>query len=344
MGRKLKFGIFADLHVDIMHDGEERMEAFVKACRDEDVDFIIQLGDFCYPDTRNCVCAPDKRPINIENALTYPTYVDKDKIISYFQNFEKPSYHVLGNHDCDMCSKREVLDNYGADYEPYYSFDMGGFHFIVLDPNYYTIDGKYYSFENGNYFDESYHPQRVLPVLPPEQVTWLREDLKQTKLPSVIFSHQGLGGNLPSDILNATEVGEILKSAPAGVVACLNGHTHIDYQECIDNIWFVNINSMSNQWLDVNFICKERYTKEIDEKFPNIQYTAPYRDSIFAIITMDEKGMDIKGIQSEFVGITPEEQGLYKPGTWWQRAFQGKVFSTPSIENRYLAFKREISI
>ena len=103
-----------------------------------------------------------KSPIEniLENALRYDTYVDKEKIVSLFRDFEKPSYHVIGNHDCDMCTKEELLGNYGVEHGPYYSFDMGGFHFIVLDPNYYIIDGICHSFENGNYFDESYHPER----------------------------------------------------------------------------------------------------------------------------------------------------------------------------------------
>lgn len=339
MEKKIKFGVFADLHVDIMHDGEERMEAFTEACRHENVDFVIELGDFCYPDVKKCICAPDKRPINIENALRYDTFVDKEKIVSLFRDFEKPSYHVIGNHDCDMCTKEELLGNYGVEYGPYYSFDMGGFHFIVLDPNYYIIDGICHSFENGNYFDESYHPERVLPILPPEQVSWLREDLEKTKFPSILFSHQGLSGKMPSDILNAEEVKKVLKAAPYGVVASFNGHTHIDYKEYVDGIWYIAVNSMSNQWLDMDFICEERYTKEIDEKFPNIKYTVPYKDSIFAIVTLDENGIDIKGTKSKFVGITPEEQGLYKPGTWWQRAYQGRVLSTPNIEDCYLATK-----
>lgn len=341
MEKKIKFGVFADLHVDIIHDGEKRVEAFIDACRRENVDFIIQLGDFCYPDSRNCICAPDKRPINIENALNYPTYVDKDKIIGLFKNFEKPSYHAIGNHDCDMCSKREVLDNYGADYEPYYSFDMGGFHFVVLDPNYYIVDGKCHSFENGNYFDESYHAQPVLPIIPPEELAWLREDLASTEFPTVLFSHQGLSGKMPHDILNAEEVKAVLKSAPSGVVASFNGHAHIDYADCVDDIWFIDINSMSNQWLDEEFTCTERYTKEIDKKFPNIKYVAPYRDSIFAIVTMDENGISIKGRQSEFVGITPEEQGVYRPGACWDNTYHGRVFATPSIEDRDCPFHRE---
>lgn len=333
MNKGIKFGVFADLHVDIMHDGEARMEAFVKACREAEVDFVIQLGDYCYPDTRNCICAPEKRPINIENALHYPTYVDKKRIVEIYKEFEKPSYHVLGNHDCDMCSKAEVLANYGEGYKPYYAFDMGGIHFIVLDPNYYVIDGVYHSFENGNYFDESYREERVLPVLPPEQVEWLKKELEDTKLPSVLFSHQGLSGEMPSDILNAKEVRKILKEAPAGVLASFNGHAHIDHAQKLDDIWFVAINSMSNQWLDMDFICEERFGKEVDEKFPNIKYTAPYKDSLFAIITINEEEIDIKGIQSEFVGPSPDELGLYEPGTWWD-VYGDKARSTPSIIDR----------
>lgn len=345
MKRKVKFGVFADLHVDIIHDGEERLRIFLDKCRQEDVDFIVQLGDFCYPDDgRKCICEPKNRPINIENSLNVKTYADKDKIIGLFRDFEKPSYHVIGNHDCDMCSKKQILEYYGVDYEPNYSFDIGGFHFVVLDPNYYTMDGVCFSFENGNYFDQSYHHQRVLPVLPQEQLEWLKGDLENTTLPTILFSHQGLTENMPADILNAKEVKAILKNAPAGVLASFNGHSHIDYESCEDDIWFININSMSNQWLDVDFICEARYTKEIDEKYPNIKYTVPYRDSVFAIVTLDDTGIDIKGEKSQFVGITPEEQGLYKEGTWWSRAYKGKVYSSPSIQSRYLPFKRNGSM
>ena len=49
----VKFGVMADLHVDIMPECEERLAAFLDACRKEDVDFIVQLGDFCYPDAKN---------------------------------------------------------------------------------------------------------------------------------------------------------------------------------------------------------------------------------------------------------------------------------------------------
>ena len=70
MKSKIKFGVFTDLHVDIMQDTEERLEEFIRTAREENVDFIIQLGDFCYPDEgRKCICKPENLPINLANAL-----------------------------------------------------------------------------------------------------------------------------------------------------------------------------------------------------------------------------------------------------------------------------------
>ena len=180
-----------------------------------------------------------------------------------------------------------------------------------------------------------------LPWLPPEQVNWLKEDLAKSEYPSVIFSHQTLS-TLPESwaIKNWKEVREILKAAPKGVAACFNGHHHMDLCTKEDDIWFVQINSMDCIWLDVDFIVEGRYGKEIDEKYPNIKYVVPYKDPVYAIVTMDEKGIDIKGTQSEFVGISPDDMGLYsKPDSWWKEVYEPHIRSTPSQEDRYLPFK-----
>ena len=51
------FAAMTDLHLDIMHDGMMRIDAFLDAAQKADVDFIIQLGDFSYPkDTSTCLC------------------------------------------------------------------------------------------------------------------------------------------------------------------------------------------------------------------------------------------------------------------------------------------------
>lgn len=341
--RKVKFGVFTDLHVDIMHDTKERLQVFLDTCRQEDVDFIIQLGDFCYPDdNRKVVCKPEHMPVNIKNAIRVKTYADKPGILRMFNDFEKPSYHVLGNHDCDMCSKQEQLEFMEAKNGSYYSFDHGGFHFVVLDTNYMKTDsGEFIAYENANYFEAGFREDIVRENVSPDQIQWLKEDLAKTENPTVIFSHASfsLVGTTCWAVKNHKELREIFQNAPGGVVACFNGHHHVDLCAKEEGIWYVQMNSMDCIWLDMAFVQENRYGAEIDEMYPNIRYTAPYKDPVFAIVTMDEKGMEIKGRQSEFVGPTPEELGLYNENSWWREVFgTGEYFATPSQEDRYLSF------
>ena len=332
MAQGIKFGVCADLHVDIMHDAKERLADFLTACREADVDFIIQLGDFCYPDAnRKCVCHPDTMPVNVKNALTYPTYAEKDEIISMYRNFEKPAYHVIGNHDCDLCTKEQILNYYGVEYGPYYSFDQNGFHFVVLDANYRKDGDAYISYENGNYIGFG----KYLPYLPDEQLRWLEEDLKKTEYPTILFSHQRLT-NEPASIKNHEALRAVIDRAPKGVLMAINGHEHRDTVRKISKTWYYNVNSMANNWLGAKFAHPLRYTEEIDQKYPNIQYTVPYKDSIYAIITVDEKGATINGKQSEFVGKTPEEMGVYEDAGFKEEYKDGPM--TASVEDRYLPF------
>lgn len=338
----VKFGVFTDLHVDIMHDTQERLQVFLDHCRRENVDFIIHLGDFCYPDdNRKVNCIPEHQPVNIANALKVKTYADKPAILRMFNDFEKPSYHVLGNHECDMCSKEELLRFIEAKNGSYYSFDRGGFHFVVLDCSFFKdADGNFHAYENGNYFEVGFDETLSLPWLPDEQVQWLKDDLAKASFPSVIFSHQTLS-NLPKGraVKNWEVIREILKSAPKGVAVCFNGHHHVDLCTREDDIWFVQLNSMDCLWVDEDFATENRYGREIDEKYPNIKYTLPYRDPVYAIVSMDEKGITVKGTKSEFVGPDDDEIGLYtKPGSWWTKLYGSEFRASASQQDRYLPF------
>lgn len=336
MKRQVKFGIFTDLHVDIMHDTEKRLRQFLEDCRRENVDFIIQLGDFCYPDeNRKCVCKPDNMPVNIKNALSVETFADKDTIRSLYRDFEKPSFHVLGNHDCDMCSKEIILEYYNSPHGNFYSFDMGGFHFVVLDVNYMYLDGAYVSYNFGNYFDHSYVKEKPFPCIPDHELNWLKEDLAKTSAPSVLFSHQRL-----STIRNSEALKNVLKNAPGKVVLAINGHEHLDYVEQIDDTWYYSLNSMSNYWVDEGFVRCDRFAPGIDEKYPNIKYTIPYTDPVYAFVTLDETGASIKGRQSSFAGPSPEEMELYKEGSPFRRLVNRGISVTAGIRERELTFSR----
>lgn len=339
--KQVKFGVFTDLHVDIMHDTQARLQVFLDTCRAENVDFIIQLGDFCYPDdNRKVVCDLQQLPTNIINALTYPTYADKNALIRMFNDFEKPSYHVLGNHDCDMCTKEETLGFLEMQSNSYYSFDCGGFHFIVLDTNYLkTKSGAFWPYENCNYAAAAYDPSLKREWVSNEQILWLKDDLSKTNFPSIVFSHATLSKTIAPicSIKNCEEIQAVLSASPSGVIACFNGHQHVDICEQESGIWYIIINAMGNLWLGSDYTCENRYGPDIDAKFPNVKYTAPYKDAVFAIVTIDENGISIQGRPSQFVGPAPEALGLYEPNSWWTRAYgYRKRFATPSQTDRYL--------
>ena len=346
MEKKVKFGVFADAHADIMHDVEERLKVFLDACRKEKVDFIIQLGDFCRPDKiRDKPEIEESVVTTRRKALQKEHFVDKDKIVSAYKNFEKPSYHVIGNHDCDVCSKQELLNFYGVNYKPYYSFDFGGFHFVVLDNNNYIIDGKEYDYERGNYFQESRREKKLFPYVPQAQLAWLKDDLAKTENPTIVFSHYALESathdNFSDEVKqNASDVMSILNSAPSGVYMSMYGHTHHEDLYRVGKIWHYSLNSLSNCWLGTAYPCLNRYTPEIDEKFPNIRYVAPYKDAVFAIVELGDDGAMIKGVRSEFVGKTPEELGKYtRKDSGWTKT-QRPCLITPNITDRFIPFMK----
>ena len=51
----VRFAIASDFHAPDVPGGQERVEAFIKAANDENVDFIIDLGDFCRLDSASQV-------------------------------------------------------------------------------------------------------------------------------------------------------------------------------------------------------------------------------------------------------------------------------------------------
>jgi hypothetical protein len=52
-----------------------------------------------------------------------------------------------------------------------------------------------------------------------------------------------------------------------------------------------------------------RYSKKLDNCYPDLRYTAPYKDSLYAFVEITEKNITIKGKRSEFVGPHPKDMG-----------------------------------
>jgi len=281
-------GLISDLHHGLEKTALPRLETFLTAAKDRKVDCIAQLGDFNYGGSRGREC------------------------IDLWNGFSGDSFHVLGNHDMDVLAKDDIL----SDWEMagrYYSFDRGGFHFVVLDRNNLKTPDGYVPYARANYFVDS----NMRGYADPEQLEWLRNDLEAAQRPIVIFMHQGLG--MQNDAYDPGDPRGIIetileqanrKSDRSKVVACFCGHHHIDCYNCKNGIHYVWMNSASYYWVG------DRYGR-----------MAPYRDSLFAFIQFHPDGwIEIEGRNSQWVSPTPAERG-----------YPGAEKLTTNISNRHLA-------
>ena len=292
--RRVSFGAIADIHKDVMHDADSRLRAFLAAARKGKRDFVIQMGDFCQPQESNRA------------------------FLALWNADPGPRFHVLGNHDIDGGFSWQQAREYLGMTRSYYSFEMRGWHFIVLDGN-----------EKNPGAARSGYPRYI----GEEQLAWLADDLKRTAAPTIVFSHQSLEHNL--GVENAPAVRAVLESANrlAGwpkVGACFSGHHHIDFARTLNGIHYVQLNSASYHWLGERYQ-HVRYSAEIDRQYPDIKYTVPYRDPLFAMITLRQGRIEIQGTQSEFVGPSPWELGMEDGGESY-----GRDVTTPRIRDRSL--------
>ena len=265
----VKIGLIADLHQDIMHDGKERLSAFLRSMEQFGPDAIMQLGDFAYPGDKN------------------------KEVIDLFNNAHNTTMHVIGNHDTDAgYTKQQCIDYWGMPAR-YYKKNINGVTFVVLD---------------GNDIGSPVHKGGYVSYIGEEQWVWLKEQLTTIKGPVIVVSHQPLAG--PWAVDNGEEIQEILGSAADKIILAINGHTHIDSLIRVKNIPYLHLNSASYQWVGGDYK-HESYPKAIHEEFPWISSTCPYKDSLFATLTIDLANLSLKieGKKSTWVGKSPAELG-----------------------------------
>lgn len=296
------FAVFTDLHLDIMHDGQKRLDQFLAAARQRDVDFIIQLGDFCYPEnTVRCDCSPENLPINLLNAMHSPSEVPKLEMLRQFNQFEKPHYHVLGNHEFDFSSKEQTMKLYGME-EAYYAFRCGGWRFLVLDCSYFRDrEGNLRDYHYGNYFDSD-----DLPYISERQLEWVAKELFGDPCPTIVFSHQPLYGSTRG-IKNAADLLAVFEQANRRhktVYLCMNGHTHLDVVTEKNGIYYYTLNSMSNHWMGTEYPVT-RFDRQTEQSFPNLKYILPYEEPLYAIVTVTLQQLTAEGRKGRFVPPVP---------------------------------------
>ncbi|MFG0253286.1 MAG: metallophosphoesterase family protein [Phycisphaerales bacterium JB038] len=276
----LRFGVITDVHQDIMHDGAARLRAFVRAMREAKVDFIAQLGDFCVPHERN------------------------DAFLAVWREFDGPRYHVIGNHERDGGYNRAQIVEYFGMPNRYYSFDRAGVHFIVLDGN--DRGGA-----SGGY------PRFIAE----EQLEWLRNDLASTTRPTIVMIHQPLDS--VDGVDNRAAVRTLLEQArrdpkQAEVIAVLAGHSHVDYCRLIAGIHYLLVNSASYQWVGGKYQ-HESYPPEVHAAAPYLGHTCPYREPLWAIVSLDleQRLIQIEGRSTAWVGPSPVACGADHENEYW---------------------------
>ena len=280
--KPLKFAIASDFHAQDVPDGEERIASFIRAAKDEKVDFIIELGDFCRLDSAGQV------------------------YLKLWDSFEGDKYHVIGNHDMDSYTPEEYVAGMKMPGR-YYSFDKGDFHFIVLDGN-NLYDGKEYThYAKANYYVDP----KMRAFIDPEQMAWLKQDLAATDKKCVLFSHQ----NIEQFLNNGATVRQILEdeNRRAGfkkVVLAFGGHNHSNYTKEINGITYVQINSASYVWIDKPSMTEKRYPKEVNDRYSLLKYSMTYTKALYAIVTLNSEGAIVKGTEAEFVPPTPKDLNM----------------------------------
>lgn len=282
---RIKFAIFTDLHYEHIPDGRQRVEKFIANVSDADVDFVIELGDFCSPKEENQV------------------------LIDILDSIGKPHYHLIGNHDSDLFPKVEVMNFLQMD-NTYYSFKYGEVRFIVLDTCFIKKDNGYEPYCKKNY-DET---NDIYPILPDYEFKWLEYQLTDDSKYFVIFSHHSFENEFDKrGVYNRDEVRNLINSVNhkgKKVLLCINGHDHGDSLKKMGQTYYFGLNSMSYIWFGHQFE-HFSYADEIHEQYPSLKDMVLYQEGLYSIITITEDGgIDIQGMNGHYQNISPKELGL----------------------------------
>ena len=297
----MKFLMFSDLHYlpgKLYGPSKETLRLLQKRAEDEKCDFIIHAGDFCYGPS--CVA----------------------EYVAAYNGFHIPSYHCLGNHDCDRTPYAEVLKYYNMP-NGYYHFDCKGYRVIVMDTNYYKSGDEYVHYENREQFN---HPSQ-LDSVPPHELDWLCDTVKSSPYPCIIISHASFEREcvIPKNeeemiqlsheanaSIFAPQIREFVRSvnesSPHKILMLINGHHHKDFLRIIDNVLYWDVNSTCYEW-----VCDkphDKFPEEICKAHTLANHTVVYNEPLSAVVTVEGTTITIDGAEATtFMGVTRETVG-----------------------------------
>lgn len=219
----LRIGLVTDVHyADKESAGNrqyraslERLSSAIAHFNQSKTDLVVELGDFI-----DAAPSADQELVWLE------------QIESVYAQAQCPRHHVLGNHCVQTLTKEQFLSKCGAS-RSYYSLDVGGFHFVVLDAC-FRQDGQPYGNKNSEWTDAN---------IPPKELEWLEADLNATRHPTVAFVHQRLDVDNHYGVKQRVEVRKRLE-ASGKVLAVFQGHNHLNDLKEINGIRYCTLPAM----------------------------------------------------------------------------------------------------
>jgi predicted phosphodiesterase len=237
------FGLATDIHyadrntVDTRYyrHGLPKLQDAVTAWTAVGVDLAIVLGDF----------------IDHSSGTAVQALADLATIDAAYAGVGERHY-VFGNHCQDKLTKAQFIGATAMP-EPYYSFDRGGVHFVVLDSN-YSADNDGASYGAGGFaWDVNF--------IPPTERAWLEADLAATEFPTLVFCHYRLHASGQYFVNNAAAIRAIME-ASGKVKAVFTGHNHINDLDAVGGIPYYAMMAMTEGAYPTNAYSVVRYMSD----------------------------------------------------------------------------------
>ena len=291
-GRPLKVCVFSDLHY---HPGRwtntentSFLEKIMARAERERCDMMIHCGDLLHG-----VRTPEQKAF-----------------LKLYNDFKIPGFHCLGNHDQDGNPYQETCEAYRMP-DGHYSFDKGGFRFVIADPNYFCNEpGKFIHHGRGNYFKRV--EGSTINWIPPEQLEWLRATIVGSPYPCIVLSHQSFERGHGAPVMNKKDVQAIFNEAnakkPGTVRLVMNGHLHVDHLRVLDNILYWDVNSANYQYYAKKH---DKYPDAYMKTHRRANHNLGWKEPLSAILTLWPDGrIKIDGSKSDYLfGVTPADAG-----------------------------------
>lgn len=236
----LRLAFFTDVHTRLEWDTPQALQRAAAAINAEKPDVILCGGDVVTEgyETASSVIAP--------------------RWDAYFEHLHRrlaaPVYAALGNHDVVAVQpadgspaaadpRAEFRARFGRS-RTYYSSDLRGYHLVVLDPLELTAD-----------------EQRYRGFVPPDQLAWLREDVRalDPRTPIILMTHIPLltaffqataGATTPAPanrvVVNSAEV--LAALADRNLLLVLQGHLHVNELLRWRNTTFITGGAVCGKW------------------------------------------------------------------------------------------------